>query len=282
MVPKITVIGDTGITNYYEGTSNYYEGGWPGGGSDTSYYGTYYTNIRTGEKKYVERYSENAHLAYLDKDQKMKENGLFYGKVFVVPTAEQLDGYYSMGYTVDITSTTITVYNSATKVIWNTINKTILKEWYENDTLKTRVFVNYTQNDLLDVAILSEIVETYPKHFENGDCYDEFVITYFTDYSLCGAQVQLRDKNTSSSIREISDLILSPNPVMGELNIEFPTSIENGFLDVLSVNGKLIRKLLIKKGQSSIKVDLDNIESGIYIVKIKSSDKTLIKKFVKQ
>ena len=280
-VPRVAIFDSTGITNYYEGGSEYYNGGWPGGGRDSSYYGNYYTNIRTGEKTYVERYSENARLAYLEKNETVNNFGLLYGKVFNVPTNSNLNYYSSLGYTVEITATTITVYNSDIKVIWDLVTKSIIKIWYEDDIVVNKIIVKYTYNELLDVDIKTEIVEITPAEFDNGDCYEDVVITDFKGYTLCGNQLTLRDLHKNKA-KQANELIISPNPVLDFVNIEFPEITEFGYLDLVTLTGKVIIRKELVKGQSYYKLDMSNMVSGAYIVKVKNSQKTFIKKFVKQ
>ncbi|HHH52277.1 MAG TPA: T9SS type A sorting domain-containing protein [Bacteroidetes bacterium] len=280
-VPEITVFDNTGITNYYEKKSKYYNDGWPGGGRDSSYYGNYYTNIRTGEKTYVERYSENARQAYLEQNQVMKENGVLYGKVFVVPTASTLDVYSNMGYTVVVTATDITVYNSEIQVVWDIVNKIITKVWYENGVAVEKVRNKYSYNKELHVDVLTEIAETTPREFENGDCYEEFTITYFRDYSLCGSQLKLRNQSKAIA-NETTELIISPNPVLDIMEIQFPEITESSYMELMTLTGKVINKVKLTRGLSEYKIDISDLVAGTYIVKVKNSNRTLIKKFVKQ
>ena len=280
-VADSTVFDDNGITNYYVTPNEYYEGGWPGGGRDTSYYGTFYTNLRTGEKTYVEGYSQNAKKAYLRRNDNYQEKGLLYGKVFKIPTDSQLAYYSSMGYTIEITATTITVYNSEMKVIWDVVNKYITKEWYEDGVLVSKKIVKYVYNETLDVEIVTQVVEMYPGIFENGDCYDEMVITDFKDYTLCGGGLKFRGKNSSFNAKE-AGLVLSPNPVIDELEVEFPVIKEEGQLEIVTLTGKVLKQVKLARFQKIYKINLNDLTAGIYLVKVMNNEKTFVKKFVKQ
>ena len=72
-----------------------------------------------------------------------------------------------------------------------------------------------------------------------------------------------------------------PNPVQTELNIVLPSSIQSAQVEIYSILGK---KISTKKLNTSFnKMNVSNLNSGIYLIKIIGSDNTFgVKQFVKK
>jgi hypothetical protein len=58
---------------------------------------------------------------------------------------------------------------------------------------------------------------------------------------------------------------VSPNPVSSNAHINFGKKIEEGHIDIISVDGKHVKSLEIK-GSSFLDISMDNINPGIYLV----------------
>jgi len=77
-------------------------------------------------------------------------------------------------------------------------------------------------------------------------------------------------------------LIISPNPAFNILNI----SLNNGGvqpmkLEVLDLNGRVINTFLPSKIQQSTTIDIQELSSGTYFIKITNGDAFVVKRFVK-
>lgn len=77
---------------------------------------------------------------------------------------------------------------------------------------------------------------------------------------------------------EISDLSIYPNPVKNVINIKTNSNIKNKIASVFDINGK---RVLNKKIQENI-LNVDNLQSGVYILRIESQGKSISRKFIKQ
>jgi hypothetical protein len=97
-------------------------------------------------------------------------------------------------------------------------------------------------------------------------------------------------KNTANSLlqndnyfnKQIgSEILTFPNPVHNELNIvlSFLIHIDRSTLELTNIFGSLIIRK--KFSGSSTKLDLSNYPKGIYFIKIKTPEKTYIKKIIK-
>jgi hypothetical protein len=73
---------------------------------------------------------------------------------------------------------------------------------------------------------------------------------------------------------------IAPNPVKDLLSIETPPSLNGGTVSILNINGQelLNQRLYDSKAQ----LDLRNLNNGIYLIKIVSEDKVVVRKFVKE
>ena len=68
-----------------------------------------------------------------------------------------------------------------------------------------------------------------------------------------------------------------PNPSSSHLSIKLPLNSE---LEILNLNGKVIRKLVADR--KTITIDISGLSKGLYILNITSDNKTVTKKIIKQ
>ncbi len=90
--------------------------------------------------------------------------------------------------------------------------------------------------------------------------------------------------NTGISNTKKDELIVYPNPVTSnELNIKHKTQTNQAaIVSIYDINGKQLQQInLILNGNYS-SVQLDNIESGIYLVKFETNNETTYSKFIKE
>jgi parallel beta-helix repeat protein/predicted outer membrane repeat protein len=83
-----------------------------------------------------------------------------------------------------------------------------------------------------------------------------------------------------NSIHEMQNTIsmdIYPNPVIGKLTIEIPNCSE---IEILTVDGHLIKTIYNNARKTTL--DLNDLSSGVYIIKAKSDNGNAIRKFVKE
>ena len=89
----------------------------------------------------------------------------------------------------------------------------------------------------------------------------------------------VHDNPASVEIEELASSIY-PNPVTSELNVSFDNGIASS-VEIYGMNGRLIQSH--QPESSVLTMDVNAMESGVYLVHIKSnSGHTSVKKFVKQ
>lgn len=99
---------------------------------------------------------------------------------------------------------------------------------------------------------------------------------------------QLRDGNvnikTNVGIAEIPassfDFKLSPNPSNAHLNLQFNKEIEDAEISIINYLGQSIYSMKAL-GDQFINLDVNNIDSGYYMIKIETDNMTMSKKWIK-
>ncbi|NRD18687.1 VCBS repeat-containing protein [Winogradskyella eckloniae] len=76
----------------------------------------------------------------------------------------------------------------------------------------------------------------------------------------------------------LADLSIYPNPVEDELNIETTADITNKIATVFDINGKRVLNLKL----NSTIVDVSNLTSGVYFLRLESHGKIMKRKFIKK
>ena len=86
-------------------------------------------------------------------------------------------------------------------------------------------------------------------------------------------------------INDNSHLKLFPNPVLNELNVELPATVEGSLsYEVLSIEGRSVQNGELQNHGSLNKytINAESLDSGYYLLKIKSKNQSFISKFIKQ
>jgi Secretion system C-terminal sorting domain len=78
-------------------------------------------------------------------------------------------------------------------------------------------------------------------------------------------------------------LLVSPNPVQNQINIQFDALQEGeGVLSIISVDGKATeRKITLVTGENTFKENIENLPNGVYFVRLQQNDSVLSQKFIK-
>lgn len=104
----------------------------------------------------------------------------------------------------------------------------------------------------------------------NNSPYDTWTIT-IDYYDVGGVTTYSFDSNcnlNTEGFEELNALSVYPNPVESELNFENPTQINLDQVEVFNMKGQLVKSF--KNTNNSINVD--NLNQGVYFVKVKSEE----------
>jgi ligand-binding sensor domain-containing protein len=87
------------------------------------------------------------------------------------------------------------------------------------------------------------------------------------------------DNIINTSHNNVSQKIISPNPVSEDLRVITPKGYENAIVDIYDINGLKIFSVLLKETEN--KISLSNLSSGVYIIKIATRNGMFTQKFIK-
>ena len=90
---------------------------------------------------------------------------------------------------------------------------------------------------------------------------------------------------STNEIEQLTNIVLFPNPVQDLLNIEF--SIEESMdieVTVMSSTGQIIQQKVDNyySGEQQVKISTSNLPNGFYLLRLKSENTVITKRFIKQ
>jgi hypothetical protein len=148
----------------------------------------------------------------------------------------------------------------------------------------------------LDVYLNSNVIFSTPELF-NGGPWTQYttVFTAASTSETIGFKIRTGNTGTSSSVgidqftvdmtAGVKDIPLAmdfniyPNPVQGELNINFNTSVSSGSLSIVNLVGQLVYTQQEISG-TSVKVELPKLSPGVYFINVNNRSAVLTKKIV--
>lgn len=99
-----------------------------------------------------------------------------------------------------------------------------------------------------------------------NDVNDQNSLYYIIEYKSTPLSV--------SSLNEVNELLVYPNPSTGMLNISFGTEmVNNTQIQILNITGELVRTLTVDGHQENIVVN--GLENGMYFVKLIQDEKLI-------
>lgn len=111
-------------------------------------------------------------------------------------------------------------------------------------------------------------------------------VVFRTDYSLVGKGFDINYHSETVGIGEegFSVVKLYPNPASAQLKIVFPegTAFDDAFLRVADISGREVKTVSFGFTEEFVTVDVRNISPGMYFIVLKSKDKLMVHRFIKQ
>lgn len=102
-----------------------------------------------------------------------------------------------------------------------------------------------------------------------ADSGDKTVTTSTSDFSVLGIA---KEKQL--------DFALYPNPSSNNINIQLPTGVSKAEVNLFDISGRLVKSATVTS--SSQLVDVKDLSSGVYVLKIQSEGKVGAKQFIKE
>lgn len=81
-------------------------------------------------------------------------------------------------------------------------------------------------------------------------------------------------------VEALENAIIYPNPAKGKITISNIKNIDLKSAQIYSILGRLVKDIPVEKGLSKLEIDLPHSNKGVYILNLKSADKSTTKKLV--
>lgn len=169
------------------------------------------------------------------------------------------------------------------------------------DSTLTSLSFELPQNSLVESYILLYREVEFPNYDTIVSASPEISITnlilcteyeYRTGFTCEGMTTISDDVNSARTLCEINttddeaqiyNLNLFPNPSYGDLTIDFGAPIkDDGVIEIISSDGKsIVDSHSFSSGEVFVSIDMQNISSGVYFIRVKSNEDSIAKKWVK-
>ena len=85
------------------------------------------------------------------------------------------------------------------------------------------------------------------------------------------------------STSEAPEIKVYPNPAANFVNVDLPENEMTGTLSILSASGQLVRSVQSYEGESSVQIDIQDLQKGVYMVRwVQSDEQVVVKKLIVQ
>ena len=82
---------------------------------------------------------------------------------------------------------------------------------------------------------------------------------------------------------EVPEIKVYPNPAANFVNVDLPENDLTGTLSILSASGQLVRSVQSSEGESSVQMDIQDLQKGVYMVRwVQSDEQVVVKKLIVQ
>lgn len=135
--------------------------------------------------------------------------------------------------------------------------------------------VFWTPDAALDQWFLMRAELKTTKNYSNPQIYRCETVDFYSYTNPIW--LKINSPNNSTVYSQNLDFKFFPNPAKKSIKIEFPYERINGKISIINSLGQVV---YCEEISGNIKVDLKNLESGIYFVKFESKDLSNIKKLV--
>ena len=171
---------------------------------------------------------------------------------------------FTNGYIFIDSNNSLHIKNANNELVLNVENLYISKIYYdENNNEDYRVENTYKIN-LENNLIPNEAVEVYKNKTSNNINYDKIEFVSYSNYKMF--------KNELIDPIKEPNINLYPNPVIDELNIKLSSSkflnSDKLNIEITDVEGKIILNKQLINVSDFVKLNVDHLESGIYLIQL--------------
>ncbi len=153
-----------------------------------------------------------------------------------------------------------------------------------------RKFISSNEGDMYTPAATGEALEIpYTIAYEsNWEASEMYVMAWIQDTGSkrvlnSGSQFDPPVNTGSSSTVEVNqlDFKVLPNPVIDQVNVQFDQPL-NGVIKVQNLAGQEVANKEIEANSTSTTLNINDLQSGVYILRIESLEGIGVRKFVKE
>ena len=151
--------------------------------------------------------------------------------------------------------------------------------WTWTDTVPHTVENDNGSTETFSSEILTGLGETYSYTFTQ-----EGTNPYFCGIHGAGSMSGTITVTPALSIDEFdrASIQLTPNPVQSNLTVKLPQAFKTGNLLIIDLTGKTVLNKSINNSASSVDIDVTNIKSGMYLIRLEFEKSTLTKRLIIQ
>jgi hypothetical protein len=277
MVADKISIDEEGTKSYYLTYNQYLTGGWVGSTVRQDEAGQYGSDPRTGENYYWQHHSAKGQQAYYQMQTQIISKGYLIKYYFAKPTFQTLQYYSQNGYTVEVTTNYIKVWNSEIRYTWLLDSTEFIIENITNSVVTSTTITKYKYNIQYGQYLKYKVTTTTPQTFENGDCFDHITEVTYSDYTTTCTD----SENRTSKLKSNNVFSVFPNPTSDYLTVNIPLSEKATQINILSTSGQIILHMIINENDTAAIVDVNGIPPGIYFISMNQGAQVENLKFVK-
>lgn len=161
-----------------------------------------------------------------------------------------------------------------------------------NETSHSRDTISYTYHPLFDM-VMSWGNFSIPLSYQSTSFPDSAIIVLSAS-NANGATISTNSYLYIDNLSFLNTIYLAtadiskptlrifPNPVTSQINIENPAVNKACLIEVFDMNGKLMIQRNVPASFGTITVDVSNLTSGSYLLKMKSGNEVFVSNFIKQ
>ena len=157
------------------------------------------------------------------------------------------------------------------RISWDAVEGALGYGIFHNDT-----YIGGTYDTFVDIEELEPYTEYCFQLISIIEIDGQNQITNYSDLSevVCG-------ETTDVSVVEMSaSFNIYPNPVNDKLFVDAADNVEE--ISIYTITGTMVNDVQYTTHNAQCVVDVDNLQSGIYIIEIKTNNNSIIKRFIKK
>jgi len=277
-VPATTIRTDeTGTKSYFTENSKYLKDGWAGSTKTKTDHGEYIKNFQTGERYLYHPHSKLSNEHYENLNESTKLKGLLPNYIFAYPVATDFSNLRSEGFKLLEEGNIIKVSGNNLNIVWDITAKILIRQKLDGDHLIKTTKTYFKYNEELKAYLIQKTVTIKPGTFSNGNYFETIKTSVYSNYNTT-----CLPKKVSSKVSRIDVLELLPNPTANVITIKMPKYNTKANIKICNLTGAVLVERNIDSNLDQYSINVNDLPTGIYVVKLEQGVHNYSSKFVKQ